>query len=118
MRISGRATACLRVNLGYAGSTNPRVKHRRGRTKFPDVPISAGLGRSVHFQGQNFNIAFKHRNFDIEMHFSCTGTYIVSSNDSQGPILDNLQTLILRFGDESPRRGGVGHLRPNIGFIK
>ena len=35
------------------------------------------------------------------MHFICTGMSIISSSDSQGSISENMQTVKLRFCDES-----------------
>ena len=37
--------------------------------KLLDIPISTGFGRSVHFEGQTFDIGYRHRNFAVEMHF-------------------------------------------------
>ena len=52
------------------------------------------LDFAVHFQRQTFYVAFKLRNFVVKMHFICTGitTSIITPNDAQSPVLDNLLT--------------------------
>ena len=39
----------------------------------------------------------------IEMHFSSIGKFFKSFNDTQSPILDNLETVHIYLSDESSR---------------
>ena len=68
------------------------VNRRRNSSKLSEVPISARFCCCVHFQSQTFVAAFKLRNFVVLMHFICTSIPIITPNDAQSPVLDNLQT--------------------------
>ena len=54
----------------------------------------------------------------VKMHIIYMGIYLITPNDAQSAVLDNLQTEWIMFAEESPCRGGIGHLRPNICFVK